>query len=142
MDYPLPFHGDAMGAHIAANCALNQEKYWPMHDKLFVNQRALKPDDLRKYAEDLGLDMSAFDQCVADSAQRSEIQKDMAEGQKIGVRGTPDEVYQATLEVLNKSGGEGIILSLGGGVSPGMPRANIQAMLRALEAFNSRRVAA
>jgi uroporphyrinogen decarboxylase len=48
-------------------------------------------------------------------------------------------VRKATLDVLEKSGGEGIVLSVGGGVSPGMPRQNIQAMLRALEEFNSKR---
>ena len=57
---------------------------------------------------------------------------------EIGVRGTPDEVRDATLEVLEDSGGEGIILSVGGGTSPGMPRENIQAMLDALEEFNSK----
>ena len=58
---------------------------------------------------------------------------------EVGVRGTPKEVRQATLDVLEKSGGEGIVLSLGGGVSPGMPRENIQAMLQALKEFNSKR---
>jgi uroporphyrinogen decarboxylase len=57
---------------------------------------------------------------------------------EIGVRGTPEEVRDATLEVLEKSGGEGIILSVGGGTSPGMPRQNIRAMLQALEEFNSK----
>jgi uroporphyrinogen decarboxylase len=61
---------------------------------------------------------------------------------EIGVRGTPEEVREATLEVLEKSGGEGIILSVGGGTSPGMPRANIQAMLQALKEFNTRLVPA
>ena len=42
---------------------------------------------------------------------------------EVGVRGTPEEVRAATLDVLEKSGGEGIILSVGGGTSPGMPRA-------------------
>jgi uroporphyrinogen decarboxylase len=59
---------------------------------------------------------------------------------EVGVRGTPEEVEEATLDVLEKSGGEGIILSVGGGTSPGMPRENIRAMLRALEAFNARKV--
>ena len=45
------------------------------------------------------------------------------------MRGTPDEVKDATLDVLEGSGGEGIILSVGGGTSPGMPRENIVAML-------------
>ncbi len=57
---------------------------------------------------------------------------------EIAVRGTPDEVRAATLDVLEGSGGEGIILSVGGGVSPGMPRENVLAMLEALETFNSR----
>lgn len=56
---------------------------------------------------------------------------------EIGVQGSPEDVYKATLEVLEKSNGEGIILSLGGGVSPGMPGDNIRAMQRALEEFNS-----
>ena len=59
---------------------------------------------------------------------------------EIAVRGTPEEVHAATLDVLEGSGGEGIILSVGGGVSPGMPRENIVAMLEALEEFNSSRV--
>jgi uroporphyrinogen decarboxylase len=55
---------------------------------------------------------------------------------EIGVRGTPAEVRAATLDVLEKSGGEGIVLSLGGGTSPGMPRQNIIAMQQALAEFN------
>jgi uroporphyrinogen decarboxylase len=53
-----------------------------------------------------------------------------------GVQGTPNEMYEATIEVLEKSQGQGIILSLGGGVSPGMPGENIRAMKKALDAFN------
>ncbi|HWQ91498.1 MAG TPA: uroporphyrinogen decarboxylase family protein [Clostridia bacterium] len=56
---------------------------------------------------------------------------------EIGVRGTPEDVRRATLEVLEKSQGEGIILSVGGGTSPGMPRQNIQAMRAALNEFNA-----
>ncbi len=59
---------------------------------------------------------------------------------EIAVRGTPEEVREATLEVLEASGGEGIILSVGGGVSPGMPRENVVAMQEALAEFNARRV--
>jgi len=58
---------------------------------------------------------------------------------EIGVRGTPEEVYNATMDVLEKSGGEGIILSVGGGTSPGMPRENILAMQKALNEYNSKR---
>jgi uroporphyrinogen decarboxylase len=55
---------------------------------------------------------------------------------EIGVRGTPPEVRAATLAVLEKGGDRRMILSLGGGTSPGMPRANILAMQQALAEFN------
>jgi uroporphyrinogen-III decarboxylase len=55
---------------------------------------------------------------------------------EIGVRGTPEEVRAATLDVLQKGGDRGMILSVGGGTSPGMPRANILAMQAALAEFN------
>ena len=58
---------------------------------------------------------------------------------EIGVRGSPEDVHQATLDVLEKSGGEGIILSVGGGTSPGMPAENIRAMEAALKEFNAKR---
>ena len=58
---------------------------------------------------------------------------------EIGVRGTPEDVHRATMDVLKKSEGERVILSVGGGVSPEMPRENIQAMLGALNEFNATR---
>jgi uroporphyrinogen decarboxylase len=58
---------------------------------------------------------------------------------EVGVRGTPKEVFNATIDVLEKSKGEGIILSVGGGTSPGMPRENILAMKKALDEFNSKK---
>lgn len=57
---------------------------------------------------------------------------------EIGVQGTVEEVYKATIDVLEKSKGEGIILSVGGGVSPGMPGDNIRAMKKALDDFNGK----
>jgi uroporphyrinogen decarboxylase len=58
---------------------------------------------------------------------------------EVAVRGTVEEVHAATMDVLNKSEGENIILSVGGGSSPGMPRENIQAMLGALNEYNAAR---
>lgn len=55
---------------------------------------------------------------------------------EVGVRGTPEQMRAATLAVLEKGGDRGMILSLGGGTSPGMPRANIVAMQQALAEFN------
>ena len=59
----------------------------------------------------------------------------------VGVRGTPNQVREAALEVLRKTGGHNLILSVGGGVSPGMTKANIEAMQAALHEFNPSLVA-
>ncbi len=53
----------------------------------------------------------------------------------VGVRGAPGQVKESALEALRKSGGEGLILSVGGGVSPGMPKENIQALCDAVASF-------
>ncbi|RPI30961.1 MAG: uroporphyrinogen decarboxylase [Chloroflexota bacterium] len=50
---------------------------------------------------------------------------------EVGVRGTPEETYQWACRCLQKGGPSGMILSFGGGVSPGAKPENIDALLRA-----------
>ncbi len=56
---------------------------------------------------------------------------------ELGVHGTAAQVRNAAAEVLRKTGGENLILSVGGGVSPGMPAANIEALVEAARAFSA-----
>ena len=56
---------------------------------------------------------------------------------EIGTRGAPQDVKRAALDLLRSVDRDGLILSLGGGVSPGMPGANIVAMAEAVREFNS-----
>ncbi|KFE67178.1 DsbA family protein [Hyalangium minutum] len=87
--FPLSFHQDAPKAAEAAACADDQKKFWEYHDKLFANQGALKVDDLKKHAADLGLDTARFNECL-DSGKKAElVKKDMSAGEKAGVSGTP-----------------------------------------------------
>ncbi len=51
----------------------------------------------------------------------------------IGVRGTPESVREAARDVIEQSQGSGLILSVGGGVSPGMPKENIFALVEAVQ---------
>jgi uroporphyrinogen-III decarboxylase len=55
----------------------------------------------------------------------------------IGARGTPEQVKEAAAAVLQKMNGEGMILSLGGGVSPGMPAGNVHALVAAVQEFSA-----
>nr|MBC7245366.1 uroporphyrinogen decarboxylase family protein [Chloroflexota bacterium] len=50
---------------------------------------------------------------------------------EVGVYGTPADVMRCAKECLDKGGAGGMILSFGGGVSPGTPPENIDAMLQA-----------
>jgi protein-disulfide isomerase len=86
---PLPFHDKAKPAAIAAMAANQQGKFWQMHDILFKNQQALGPDDLQKYAKEIGLDMGKFKAALEDKKLVTSIEADAAMGGKIGARGTP-----------------------------------------------------
>jgi protein-disulfide isomerase len=88
-DFPLPFHANARPAAEAANCAAAQGKFWEYHGKLFANQAALTPDKLTVYATEIGLDQTKFAECVAQKPFAAAIDKDIADGQKVGVSGTP-----------------------------------------------------
>lgn len=88
-DLPLSFHKQAQKAAEAAECAGEQGKYWEMHDKLFDNQRALEVANLKQYAKDLSLDTGKFDKCLDEGQMANEVKKDLADGGKYGVTGTP-----------------------------------------------------
>jgi protein-disulfide isomerase len=89
-DFPLrTIHPQAFKAAEAAHCAGDQGKYWEMHALLFANQQALSPADLPKHAGTLGLDLGQFQDCLDKGTHAARVQRDLAEGQKAGVRGTP-----------------------------------------------------
>lgn len=86
---PLPIHPRAMPSAIAAVCAEEQGKFWPLHDRMFANQQALSDADLRKYAADIGLDAEKFASCIASSEASAKVRKDMTEAAAVGVVATP-----------------------------------------------------
>jgi protein-disulfide isomerase len=89
-DYPLvQLHPNAFNAAVAARCAGEQGKYWPMHDKLFSNQTALDAKNLPDYAKQIGLDVNQFQSCLDTGTEAANVRADMAAGQKLGVTGTP-----------------------------------------------------
>ena len=88
-DYPLSFHQYAEKAAEAANCANKQGKYWEYHDALFANQGQLDVPNLKKTAETMNLDMTAFNQCLDSGEMKAEIDKDTQAGISFGVNGTP-----------------------------------------------------
>lgn len=87
--YPLSFHKNAHLAHQASIEAYEQGKFWPYHDLLFANQRALQRHHLDGYARQVGLDMDKFRQALDTQKHKTRVDADINEGNGVGVQGTP-----------------------------------------------------
>ena len=89
--FPLvQIHPYAFGAAAAAEAAAIQDRFWAMHELLFHRQKALQDDDLRQYADELGLDIARFDQDRVGPEVRRRIRRDVETGlASREVRGTP-----------------------------------------------------
>jgi len=90
----FPVHGEpALLAALAGECAHEQRRFWDYHDKLYSTifevNKYLDEAAFAKLATELGLDVAAFRECMSSERYRENIEEDLAEGQRRGVRGTP-----------------------------------------------------
>ena len=96
-DFPIvQIHPEALLAAMAVDCSADQNKYWEYHDKVFREQYnkgddlvRFKAADLKKWAKDIGLDPTKFDQCLDSEKYKNEVLKDKADGDAVSVQGTP-----------------------------------------------------
>ena len=82
-------HAHALAAAEAAECAGGQGRFWEMHDLLFAHQEHLRLQDLRGYAERLGLDMARFVAEMDDHVYLQRIREHIEGAQRSNVRSTP-----------------------------------------------------
>jgi protein-disulfide isomerase len=93
--FPLSGHVNSERAARAAEAAAQQGQLEPMYKKLFDTQdqwghRDTPSDaELRALAQEVGLDMAAFDAAYNDPATAERVAQDKADGQALGVEGTP-----------------------------------------------------
>jgi protein-disulfide isomerase len=87
--FPLSIHPQAPKASEAALCAADQNKFWEYHDALFADQQKLAIADLKAKATALALDQAKFDACLDSGSKAAKVAKDMEDGTKAGVSGTP-----------------------------------------------------
>ena len=95
-DFPLTQHRNTLAASNAAACADEQGKFWPMHDRLFQEQDkwngeatdAPKPF-FKRYAQEVGLDVSKWESCYDARKYQKRISANLAEGLRRGVYQTP-----------------------------------------------------
>ena len=96
-DLPLDsLHPNARAAHIAAECADEQEKFWEYHDVLFEKQpqwSSLASSELEntftEFATDMGLQAASFESCMQSPNIADEVNKDTLEAASFGATGTP-----------------------------------------------------
>ena len=87
----------------AAECADEQGKFWPYHDRLYnfiwdsyfgknqngENVGAFSAANLERFASETGLDAGSFRECTSSRRYQAEVEKDTADGRAAGVSGTP-----------------------------------------------------
>ena len=67
-------------------CAL---PIWEYHDILFEQAPKAEENDLTRYADQVGLDSKEFTSCLSQSMHHAAVQRDLDEGSRLGVEGTP-----------------------------------------------------
>ena len=103
-EFPLDTHSQAGQAARAAIAAQQQGKFWEMHDALFAHRRDLSMPAITSLAKNLGLDMQRFQADLNSQATKNTVLKDMDDGDKAGVEGTPSvyingRKYNGSLEL-------------------------------------------
>ena len=86
----------------AAMCAAEQGHFWDYHETLYANQvtedASLFSDErLAIIAQNLNLDMTAFNQCFQEDRYAGDIQNDISQGQSLRITGTPSLFVNGTL---------------------------------------------
>jgi protein-disulfide isomerase len=88
--FPLDrIHPLARGAAEAAACADEQGRFWEFHGRLFASEAEFDAESLRQHASDAELDLVAYQACVDERRFQAVVEADLAEGQRVGVTGTP-----------------------------------------------------
>ena len=85
---------DSTSAAQAAHCAGDQEMYWEYHTHLYNNQGGINegwasPDNLKTFAEEMGLDTETFNECLDSGKYSERVSHNNMIGASHDVEGTP-----------------------------------------------------
>ena len=88
-DFPQVIHDQAKYAAVVARCAAKQGRFWPMHDRLFANQKRLDPRFYLQFSNDVGLEPGLLSDCLTGKDAIAAVDNDSLYGSSIGVNSTP-----------------------------------------------------
>ncbi len=89
--FPLPFHEEAKSFAQAVECARDQNKFWELQSWFYknLNQSSTK-EKILKAAQISGVkDIDEFESCWQNNKYEKRVEKDIRDGVKIGIQGTP-----------------------------------------------------
>lgn len=87
-----PGHQNSLSLALAAYCAGEQNKFWEMHDKLYLNQSdtfGANKNDLANLANELNIYNQQFQTCFDTQKYLPYVKKNIADSQTLSVKGTP-----------------------------------------------------
>lgn len=92
---PFSFLGpESLQSAEAVYCAADQNKFWELKEKIYLNQGAensgaLSDANLERFASQIKLNMTAFRECFISDKYAQQVQDDLATGKERGINGTP-----------------------------------------------------
>lgn len=89
MDFPINQSGISRKIAEGAQCALQQDKFWPFHNMAFERQSQLNEQSSMNFAKELELDLTKFEQCQNDEATAAKVKSSAQQAVQSGVTGTP-----------------------------------------------------
>ncbi len=123
--FPLAFHKKAPKEAEATECASklgNNTKFWEYLNRLFEitpGNDQLDPAELPKIAKAIGLDVTAFNECLESGEMKAVVDAGLASGNKAGVSGTPYSIILVNKKVV-------------GGINGAQPYETVKAQIDAL----------
>ncbi len=99
---------ESENAAMAAYCAADQNKFWEYHDALFANflgedVGSFTIRRLQAMAENVGLEMSAFNACLSSKKYSAQVKQDFEDALAAGISGTPYFVITYTVNGQEKT---------------------------------------
>lgn len=89
MDFPINQSGISRKIAEGAQCAQQQDKFWPFHTMAYERQSQLNENSAVSFAQELGLDITQFEQCLSNEATALKVKSSAQQAVQSGVTGTP-----------------------------------------------------
>lgn len=89
-DFPnVSLYPDSVEAAVAARCALDQDQFWPYHDRLFDNRNSLSRETYLEIATALELNEKKFTKCLDGQKTIDYVRADLQEAIDLGLTAAP-----------------------------------------------------